>query len=95
MRPVRTHTFDGVTYSIGELTEIAGYCDVEAQDMTILRGNSLGCLGSALEEGMHAMKIPDRYLHKVDKDVKIGESMSKVDDLARFLWRLGWRRLKK
>ncbi|GAG15794.1 unnamed protein product [marine sediment metagenome] len=92
MKPVHTHTFNGNTFTICELTELGGLCDLENQEITILRGNSVLALGSALEEGLHAMEIPDRYLHKPDKKVKIGQSNSKVDDLARFLWRLGWRR---
>jgi len=94
MRPVKSHTINGVKYSIFEITEIGGLYDEVGQELTILRGNTVGALGSVLEEGMHAMKIPDRYLHKDDKKVKIGESASKVDDLARLLWRLGWRRVE-
>jgi len=89
---VRTHTFNGITYDICEITEIGGLCDYEGQELTILRGNSIQALGSALEEGLHALGIPDRYLHKPDKEVEIGQSCSKVDDLARFIWRLGYRR---
>lgn len=89
---VHSHTFNGVKYGICEITEIGGICDYEGRELTILRGNSIQALGSALEEGLHAMDIPDRYLHKPDKDVEIGQSCSKVDDLARFLWRLGYRR---
>lgn len=89
---VHTHTFNGTKYSICEITEIGGLCDYEGRELTILRGNNIKALGSALEEGLHALDIPDRYLHKPDKDVEIGQSCSKVDDLARFLWRLGYRR---
>lgn len=92
MRPVYTHTFNGRKYSICELTEIGGICDLYGQELTILRGNSILALGSALEEGLHALEIPDKYLHKPDKKVQIGQSASKIDDLAQFLWRLGWRR---
>ena len=91
MRPVRTHTFNGEKYTVDHLTEIGGLCDIEAKSLVILRGNNINALGSALEEGLHALGIPDRYLHKSDSKVPIGKSLSKVDDLARFLWRLGYR----
>ena len=91
---VRTHTFNGTKYGICEITEIGGLCDLEGQELTILRGNNIKALGSALEEGLHALNIPDRFLHKPDKEVEIGQSTSKVDDVARFLWRLGYRKIK-
>jgi hypothetical protein len=79
---VKTHTFNGKKYAIEVLTEIGGICDKEGQIITILRGNNVHALGSALEEGLHAMEIPDRYLHiPLNKQV-IGKSASKVDDLA-------------
>lgn len=92
MRRVCTHNFNGKKYTICELTEMTGICDLHGQELTILRGNSVSALGSVLEEGLHALEIPDKYLHKPDRKVQIGQSNSKVDDLARFLWRLGWRR---
>ena len=91
MREVKTHTFNGKTYTVEQITELGGICDIHAQNLIILRGNSINTLGSALEEGLHALNIPDRYLHKSTNKVPIGKSLSKVDDLARFLWRLGWR----
>lgn len=92
MGVVRTHTFNGKVYEINQYTEIDGICDEEGRALSILRGNNIKALGSALEEGMHALEIPDKYLHKTN--VKIGQSMSKVDDLARFIWRLGYRKVK-
>jgi len=92
MRQVKTHTLNGKTFTVCEITEIGGICDLEGQELTILRGNTVAALGSLLEEGMHAMGIPDRHLHKPDKQIPIGQSTSKVDDLARLAWRLGWRR---
>jgi len=91
MKPVKTHTFNGKKYEIAQCTEIDGICDEEGKVLSILRGNSIRALGSALEEGLHALGIPDRYLHKSESNVPIGKSLSKVDDLARFLWRLGYR----
>lgn len=92
MKPVKTHTFNGKKYTVEQVTELGGICDTYAKNLVILRGNSINALGSALEEGLHALDIPDRYLHKSDNKVPIGKSLSKVDDLARFLWRLGFRR---
>lgn len=92
MKPVRSHSFNGKIYKIDHVTEIAGIFDEEGKTLTILRGNDITSLGSVLEEGLHAMKIPDRYLHKPLSKTKIGKSASKVDDLARLLWREGWRK---
>jgi len=93
--PVRTATFNGERYTVEQVTELAGICDIDAKNLVILRGDSINALGSALEEGLHALGIPDRYLHKPNNKVPIGKSLSKVDDLARFLWRLGYRRVKE
>ena len=89
---VKTHSFNGVKYDIEELTEIDGIFDSVGKTITILRGNNVKALGSILEEGLHAMGVPDRYLHKPLAKLKIGESASKVDDLARLVWRLNWRK---
>jgi hypothetical protein len=94
MRKVKTHTFDKKTFTVCEVTRISGICDLGSQELMVLDGDSIEALGSALEEGCHALKIPDKYLHKPDSQVKKGQSASKIDDLARFLWRLGWRRVK-
>ena len=92
---VRTHSFNGIKYHIDHVTQINGICDYVGEELTILRGNNIRALGSALEEGLHALDIPDEFLHKSGSTIKVGQSSSKVDDLARFLWRLGWRRVKK
>jgi len=92
MRKVKTHTFNGKKFNISHYTEISGLCDYAAKELSIMRGNDIKALGSALEEGLHALGVPDRYLHKPENKVKIGKSLSKVDDLARFLWRLGYRK---
>ena len=94
MKKVRTHSFNGTRYDIEECTEIDGIFDSVGQAITILRGNNVTALGSALEEGLHAMGVPDKYLHKTLSKIVVGKSASKVDDLARFLWRLGYRRKK-
>ena len=93
-REVKTHTFNGEKYTIEQVTQLDGICEIEAKNLTILRGNNITALSSALEEGLHALDIPDRYLHKSEKKTPIGKSLSRVDDLARFLWRLGYRKAK-
>ena len=92
---VRTHTINGVRFEIEESTEIDGICDYEGRCLSILRGNSVKALASLLEEGMHAMDIPDRYIHRPKDELEIGESVSRVDDLAKLAWRLGWRRINE
>lgn len=94
MKKVKTHSFGGIKYGIEEFTEIDGLFDPIEKTLSILRGNNVAALGSVIEEGLHAMGVPDKYLHKPPKSVKVGQSLSKVDDLARLAWRLGWRRKK-
>jgi hypothetical protein len=94
-RKIHSHTFNGKKYQVIETAEIDGIFDGAGKTITILCGaDNVRTLGSALEEGLHAMNIPDRYLHKPERSTKTGESISKVDDLARFIWRLGYRRTK-
>lgn len=91
-RKVKTHCFNGKKYTIEEVTKLYGICDLDAHHLTILRGKDIAALSSLLEEGLHAMGVPDKYLHK--NNVKIGKSASKVDDLGRLAWRMGWRKVK-
>jgi hypothetical protein len=84
---VKTHTFRLGKYDIEEARRIDGVCDVpgEGHGMLILDGNDFKALNSALHEAMHAEGIPDRYLHDSD-------GCSDTERLARFLWRLGYRK---
>lgn len=91
---VKSHSFNGKKYAVEQATELCGICDEQGRTITILRGDDLKALSSALEEGLHAMGVPDKYLHKPENKVKIGKSSSKVDDLGRLIWRLGWRKVK-
>ena len=54
--------------------------------MYLPEGNSLNDLATAIHEAAHAEGIPDKYLDK-DRDFTI--------HIAKFLWRLGWRKKKK
>ncbi len=88
---LRTHTFKLGKYTIHVGGAVMGCCDMPSDGkkllhMHILDGNSLEALDVTMHEAMHAMGIPDRYLHGV-----FGESITKP--LARFLWRLGWRKV--
>ncbi len=90
---IQSHSFNGTKFRIEEASEIEGSFDPQGKAITILvnKRRPLQALGSALEEGLHAMGVPDKYLHKPQARVKKGKSLSRVDDLARFIWRLGWR----
>jgi len=88
---MRSHTFRLGRYKVLECGRIDGVCDVpgtegEAMNMLILGSNDFKALNSALHEGMHAEGIPDKYLHNED-------GCSDTERLARFLWRLGYRRI--
>jgi len=87
---VKTHTFKLGKYYIDQSDPIEGVCDTpnnyERLHMIILNGNDIRTLSSTIHESMHAEGIPDRYLHG-DKDSS--------ENIARFLWRLGWRRTKE
>ena len=90
-RGVRTHSFGLGTYRIRLARRIDGICEIPGEDigrlpeLTILSGNSIQALNSALHEGLHAMGVPDASLH--DKD-----GFERTEAVAKFLWRLGWRR---
>ena len=91
MKTVRTHTFRNGKYYIDQ-DRVEGYCEIPDEDnklhMIILPGDDLKTLASSLHEAMHANGIPNRYVH--DK-----EGYCTTDTIARFLWRLGWRRTKE
>ena len=90
MKTVRTHTFRNGKYYIDQSDPIEGLCDMPNQyqrlHMTILKGEDITALSSTIHEAMHAENISDRYLHG---------DLDSSDTIARFLWRLGWRRTKE
>jgi hypothetical protein len=89
---IRTHTFNGVTYKIEFADRIDGVCDVPddetAPEILLVPGKKQRHLNAALHEALHAIGVPDKYLHDE-------EGFSQTEDVARFLWRLGFRRTKK
>ena len=90
------HTFRLGTYEVEIVKSIGGICDTpsegnswekEKKTMLITNKKGLSGLEIALHEGMHAEGIPDEYIHTKD-----GES--DTSRLSRFLWRLGYRKIK-
>ena len=90
MKPVLTHTFHGRKYKIEQAARIDGVTDVPGEPdpyhMLILDGNDTKALHSALHEGWEAIGRCDKCMHGYEKDVP------NTYDVARFLWRLGWRK---
>jgi len=87
--PVKSHTFNGRKYKV-ELTErIDGVTDVpgtpDPYEILILDGNDLKALHSALHEGLEAIGASDIHDYRDD-------GYPKTWDVAKFLWRLGYRR---
>lgn len=86
---MKTHTFKLGKYQI-DIDKCEGFCDIPDDyttlHMHILKDEGFKGLSSALHEGLHADGIPDKYLHKED-------GTSDTERLARFLWRLGYRKV--
>ena len=84
---MKTHTFRFGRYRVTVGAPYAGYCEVPSKskilDMWIEEGNTLSALDTAIHEAMHAEGISDSYVHD-----------GSPDRIARFLWRLGWRKKK-
>lgn len=91
MKKVRTHTFNGRKYKIEFCDRIDGVTDIpgepETFEMLILAGSDLKALHAALHEGCEASDMCDECLHGYDRD----DGYPRTWDLARFLWRLGYR----
>lgn len=86
-RPVKTATFNGVKYTIEKDTVLDGYVDLPGEPETrVLHINGkLGpfdFLETAIHEALHA-SIPS-------EDEEMVERVGK--EIARFLYRLGYRR---
>lgn len=88
---MRTHTFNGRKYRIHFASYIGGVTNVpgspDTLDLTIVPGDKLMHLDNALHEALEAAGAPDELLHNKD-------GSSRTGDLARFMWRLGYRRSK-
>lgn len=91
---IKTHKFSGKTYKIDFADSIEGVCDSPHKDdgkkreMTILTGNNVRALNSALHEAMEAEGFCDKCLHNPD-------GTTRTENIGRFLWRLGYRLRKK
>ena len=87
---IKTHTFRLGKYHIDQ-DKVEGLCDIPDKyntlHMIIRDGNDFKALSSALHEAMHADGIPNRYVHTK-------EGYSDTERIARFLWRLGYRKTK-
>jgi hypothetical protein len=94
MGKVRTHTFNGRTYRIEEVARIDGVTDVPGEpdelECLILAGDDLKALHSAIHEGGEASDFCDACLHGYDRE----DGLPRTWDLARFIWRLGYRKVK-
>jgi len=90
---VKTHTFRLGKYNVCFSKDgWDGICEVPSEpkdklEISVLEGNSQRVLRSQIHESLHAEGIPDKYLHDKEWDV--------CDNVARFLWRLGWKNKQK
>lgn len=97
MKPVRTHTFSGRCYKIEEVARVDGVTDVPGEpvegefEMLILAGGDLKALHSALHEGCEASDMCDSCLHGYTRS----DGLPRTWDIARFLWRLGYRKVER
>ena len=93
MAKVKTHTFAGRRYKIEEVERIDGVTDIPGNpkiyNMLILAGGDLKALHSALHEGQEAIGLCDKCIHGY-----ADRRDARTWDVARFLWRLGYRRMK-
>jgi len=89
MRKVRTHTFNGVIYTIGICSSgIDGRCEIPEgkPEITIACDiNTQKGLITLIHEAMHAGNW-DKHEETIDRS---------STEIGRFLWRLGFRRTKE
>jgi len=88
---VRTHTFKLGKYRVDIMTErVDGWCDLPEKnpslEIHVPGDNSKNALHTTIHEALHANGLHGTHL---DKDFDVSEGV------ARFLWRLGWRRVGK
>ena len=83
MKLPKTHTFDGVKYHV-IIDELDGNCDTDTKFWIILERDLSKKVG--LETVIH------EALHACDWRMKEDKVDIIAKDIARFLWRLGYRR---
>lgn len=85
MKPVKTHTFNGIKYDIDICGPIDGCCDKPHDERPSLRVtvdlNTSRGLITLIHEAMHASNF-DRHEDTVERTSR---------DIGRLLWRLGYR----
>jgi len=83
MRPVKTHTFDGIRYNI-VVGEFDGCADIHSGYALLVNGNldTQNGLITLIHEAMHAGNW-DKHEKTIDRSSK---------EIGRLLWRLGYRR---
>jgi hypothetical protein len=87
---MKTHSFNGEPYEIEVVDNLLGICisrheAIMGKIIIEKSKKQIDELDTAIHEALHAIGIPDKYLHNKD-------GTGKVDDVARFIWRLGWRK---
>ena len=90
MTTVKTHRFNGRFYKIVYADSIEGVTDVPGDpdplEMLILTGNGFVAFHSAFHEALEGSGFCEKCLHKKDGNPN-------TVDAARFLWRLGYRKV--
>lgn len=92
MKSVKTHTFNGTLYKIDIVKSIEGVTDTkekvkEPLGMDILQGNDFKAFHGAFHESLEASGFCDVCLH-------FSDGTPRTIDAARFLWRLGYRKVE-
>jgi hypothetical protein len=91
MDKIKSHTFNGRKYKIELVDSIDGVTDIpgepEEYEMLILKGNGVKALHSALHEGLEGCGCCE-CIHRYEERK---DGRPSTWDVARFLWRLGYR----
>lgn len=82
MTPIKTHTFDGIKYRI-IIDDLDGNCDTDNHHWLIVERDLSKRIG--LETVIH------EALHACDWRAQEDKVTVTAKDIARFLWRLGYR----
>ena len=83
-RPVRTHTFRGVRYEIIRGQDVDGFVHIEGEPEPLF-------LQSGLSPPRHMETCIHEALHAIEPRMTEGRVNGISSDLARWLWRLGYR----